>query len=152
MNLYHDGIRTAGSGGIGHGCHQIGLAGGVTGVHHYRQMGQVVQHRHGGQIQGVRVAVSKVRMPRSHRMICSLPSLIMYSALISSSCRVLARPRLRRMGFLVFAQFLQQVKILHISGTYLNDVHIGEQIQGGDVHDLGDDGKSLWLPWPSEEV
>ena len=37
-------------------------------------------------------------MPRSQRMTFSLPAAMMYSALISSSSMVLARPRLSKMG------------------------------------------------------
>ena len=48
-----------------------------------------------------RVYVSKVRMPRSHRMTFSLPPARMYSALISHSSIVADRPRFSRMGFLV---------------------------------------------------
>ena len=47
-----------------------------------------------------RVQVSKVRIPRSQRITCSLPPAIMYSALISNSSRVLEKPRLSRTGFL----------------------------------------------------
>ena len=47
----------------------------------------------------LRVLVSKVRMPRSQRITCSFPPDMMYSALISSSWMVFARPRLSRMGF-----------------------------------------------------
>ena len=45
-----------------------------------------------------RVAVSKVLIPRSHRMIWSLPSLAMYSAESSHSSIVLDKPRLRSTG------------------------------------------------------
>ena len=77
----------------------------------------------------LRVMVSKVRMPRSQRITWSLPAAMMYSALISSSSMVLASPRLRRMGLSVFAKLLEQVKILHIPGADLDDVHILKQRQ-----------------------
>ena len=47
----------------------------------------------------LRILVSKVRMPRSQRITFSLPSAMMYSALITNSSSVLARPRLSRTGF-----------------------------------------------------
>ena len=48
----------------------------------------------------LRVAFSNVRMPRSQRMTCELPSLSTYSALISSSSIVPETPRLISTGFL----------------------------------------------------
>lgn len=46
-----------------------------------------------------RVAVSKVRMPRSQRMTLGLPLERMYSAAERNSSRRAERPRLRSMGF-----------------------------------------------------
>ena len=46
----------------------------------------------------LRVAVSNVRMPRSHSTTFGLPSERMYSALISSSWIELLKPRLRSTG------------------------------------------------------
>ena len=46
----------------------------------------------------LRVAVSKVRMPRSQRITSRLPSLRMYSADISHSSIVAERPRLSSTG------------------------------------------------------
>ena len=58
----------------------------------------------------LRVAVSKVRIPRSHRMMLSLPPAMMYSALIRSSSMVLASPRFKRMGFLLRPRALSKSK------------------------------------------
>ena len=46
----------------------------------------------------LRVDVSNVRMPRSHRMICELPAEAMYSAAISHSSIVAPKPRLSMTG------------------------------------------------------
>ena len=46
----------------------------------------------------LRVAVSNVRMPRSQSTTLGLPSDMMYSALMSSSCSELEKPRLRSTG------------------------------------------------------
>ena len=40
------------------------------------------------------------------------------------------------------AQLFEHLKVLHISGAHLNDVHILEQKQLRKIHDLGDDGQS----------
>ena len=49
----------------------------------------------------LRVAVSKVRIPRSQRITLGLPPAMMYSALINSSWTVEAKPRLRSTGLVV---------------------------------------------------
>ena len=49
-------------------------------------------------------------MPRSQRITFSLPLAMMYSALMSSSLMVPARPRLRRMGLLVLPSSLSMSK------------------------------------------
>ena len=46
----------------------------------------------------LRVAVSKVRMPRSHRTMSRLPRWAMYSAAISHSSMVACMPRLSMTG------------------------------------------------------
>ena len=46
----------------------------------------------------LRVVVSKVRMPRSHRMIWLFPAEAMYSAAISHSSMVAPKPRLSMTG------------------------------------------------------
>ena len=56
------------------------------------------------------VEVSKVRIPRSQRMTFSFPPAMMYSALIKSSSRVLARPRFKRMGFRIFPSSFKSSK------------------------------------------
>ena len=107
------------------GCTSLADAGGVAGVDDHRQVAQSVEHRDGGRGPGCcGCTVSKVRMPRSHRITCSLPPAMMYSALISSSWRVLARPRLRRTGLRSWPSSLSSSKVLHVPGAHLDDVHI----------------------------
>ena len=49
----------------------------------------------------LRAIVSKLRMPRSHRITWPLPSARMYSALRSRSLIVAAMPRLSSTGFFI---------------------------------------------------
>ena len=58
----------------------------------------------------LRVAVSKVRIPRSQRMTCSFPSERMYSADMRSSSIVVIIPRLRRTGLRQWPTFLRRAK------------------------------------------
>ena len=58
----------------------------------------------------LRVYFSKVRMPRSQRMTFSLPPAMMYSALMSHSSMVLARPRLSSTGLFVLPRALSRSK------------------------------------------
>ena len=45
-----------------------------------------------------------------------------------------------RTGFFLAAHGLEQLKVLHVASTDLNEVHVLEQGQMLGVHDLGDDG------------
>ena len=53
VDLDHKTICTAGCGGCRHGCHKLCFSGGMAGIDDDRQMGQLMEHGHGGQIQGV---------------------------------------------------------------------------------------------------
>ena len=53
VHFDHQPVRTGRRRRQGHGLHQPGLARGVAGVYDHRQMGQLVQHGHGGKIQRV---------------------------------------------------------------------------------------------------
>ena len=58
----------------------------------------------------LRVYFSKVRMPRSHRMTCSLPPAMIYSALMIHSSMVLHRPRLSSTGLCILPTALSSWK------------------------------------------
>ena len=63
----------------------------------------------------------------------------MYSAESSNSSSVAAMPRLSRTGFLTFAQFAQQIEVLHIARAHLEDVDVRQhQPDLRDLHDLAD--------------
>ncbi len=64
----------------------------------------------------LRVAVSKVRMPRSHRTMSRLPRCAMYSAAISHSSMVACMPRLSITGLPRLADGLQQREVLPCCG------------------------------------
>ena len=49
-------------------------------------------------------------------------------------------------GPVLVADGLQEVKVLHVSGADLDDVHILEKGQLAEVHQLGDDGQARLLP------
>ena len=58
----------------------------------------------------LRVYFSKVRMPRSQRITCSLPPAMIYSALMIHSSMVLHRPRLSRTGLCILPTALSSWK------------------------------------------
>ena len=74
--------------------------------------------------QVLRVAVSKVRMPRSQRMTFGLPCATMYSADISSSLMVELMPRFSSTGRPQRAQRFQQREVLHVARAHLHDVGV----------------------------
>ena len=69
----------------------------------------------------LRVMVSKVRNPRSHRDHSGLPCETMYSAERRNSLIVAASPRFSRTG-LSAAESLEQREVLHIARADLKDV------------------------------
>ncbi len=87
----------------------------------------------------LRVAVSKVRMPRSHRITLGLPSAMMYSAAESSSSIEAAMPRLSRTGRSQRPTAAQQVEVLHVAGADLEQVDRGRHpLDLVDAHHLAD--------------
>ena len=79
----------------------------------------------------LRVAVSKVRMPRSHSTMSRLPRCAMYSAAISHSSMVACMPRLSITGLPHCADGLQQPEVLHVAGADLE--HVGVRRDQVDV-------------------
>ena len=77
---------------------------------------------------------------------------MMYSALITNSSSVLARAALEQHGLFLTAHGLEQLKVLHIAGTHLDEVYILEQGQVLGVHDLGHDGSTGGAACQLEQV
>ena len=71
----------------------------------------------------LRVAGSKVRMPRSQSTTSRLPRWAMYSAAISHSSMVAVIPRLSSTGLPALADGLQQPEVRHVAGADLE--HVG---------------------------
>ncbi len=71
-----------------------------------------------------RVERSNVRIPRSHRMIRSLPSLATYSAAIRSSSTVADIPRLSMTGLSIFPISDEQVEVLHVARADPDEVDV----------------------------
>ena len=53
VDLDHEAVRAAGRSAQGHGRHQLIAPGGVAGVHHHRQVAELVEHGDDGQVHGV---------------------------------------------------------------------------------------------------
>ncbi len=84
---------------------------------------------------------SKVRMPRSHRMTCSLPPAMIYSALMITLLDGVAQAALEQHGLVHLANGLEQLEVLHVAGTDLHHVHVLLKLRDTVLaHQLGDDG------------
>ena len=139
MHLDHQAVGAAGRGSQGHGLHISGCACRVAGVHHHRQVAQLMQHRHRRQVQ----RVPGIRLKGSH------PALAQDHLLVSAGHDVLGahqqfldivgQAALEQDRFVNPAQFLQQFKVLHVPCAHLDNVHILKQRKMCNIHDFGDD-------------
>ena len=103
--------------------------------------------------QVLRVAVSKVRMPRSQRITFGLPCATMYSADISSSLMVELMPRFSSTGRPQRAERFQQREVLHVARADLHAVGVfGDQVDVAIAHHFGDDGETGGFPAPCAEA
>ena len=104
-----------------------------------------------------RVAVSNVRMPRSHRMTFSLPSIVMYSLAWSHSSMVAAMPRLNRTGLcdsaVTSTDLLEQGEVGHVARADLEDVRVGvDDLDVRRVDDLGDYEQAVLVGGLAQEL
>ena len=117
----------------------------MAGVNHNRQMAQLVQGADGGDIQ----RIAGVGFKGADTPLAENDLLVAFAHDILGAheqfLQGVGKTTLEKNGLLDLAQLLQKVKILHISGTHLNDIHILKQGQVADVHDFRDDGKSRGL-------
>ncbi len=87
-----------------------------------------------------RVERSNVRMPRSHRMMRSFPSLATYSAAIRSSSTVADMPALEHHGLVDLADLGEQVEVLHVARADPDQVDVVVHgLEVARVHQLGRD-------------
>ena len=137
----------AGSGGRqGAGGHQPGHAGGVAGVHDDGQVGQLVEHGHGGDVQGVAGVVAEgadAPLTEDHPLVAAGHDVFgAHQQLLQG----VGQAALEQDGLVHLAQLPKQVKVLHIPGTHLQHIHILKQRQVCHAHDLGDEGQARLLP------
>jgi hypothetical protein len=99
VNLDHEAVGPG-----SHRCEDHGhdLAPGTRGrarIHDHRPVRELMDDRHGGNVEDVPGVWPSKPRPRSHRITCGLPSAKMYSVLRRSSSMVAAIQRLGRIGF-----------------------------------------------------
>src|SRR5215831_1093418 len=110
MHLDDEAVRSARHRALGHGRHEIPVTGAVgrtytTGkCESFFSTGTALRSR------VKRVDVSKVRIPRSHRMTSGVPAERMYSAERRNSWMLVAMPRLRRTGLPISPTRRRRVK------------------------------------------
>jgi hypothetical protein len=148
MTFNDDPIGARRDGGFGHGNNVIPHADAVGGIHQNGQMRQRLSRTGTAFKSRVnRVAVSKVRMPRSHSITFSLPLAMMYSAAISHSSMVVAIPRLNMAGLRVRPTSRREIVILGVPGADLQDVRVAfHQIHLTGIHHFGDNGHAGGAP------
>ena len=141
MDLDLQAVGTAGGRGERHGLNVAGVAGGVAGVGDDGQVRQVVQHRHGVEVEGVAgaglegadaaLAQDDVVVALAHDVLGGHEQLIDRAG----------HAALKQDRSLGLADLFEQREVLGVAGTDLHDVDllVQEDLHVARVHDLGDD-------------
>ena len=142
MHLDHQTIGTGSDRSFRQIRHHPCVAAGVAGVYHHRQMGHLVQHDHTGKVQRVAhtglkgadaaLAQDDVLVALCHDVLGAHHELF----------QRVGKAALEQHRLFLAANSLEQLKVLHIAGTYLNQVYVFKQGQVLGVHDLGHDGRT----------
>ena len=142
MYFDHQTVGTGSHGGFRQLRHHPCVTAGVAGVHHHRQVGHLVQHDHTGKVQRVAhtglkgadaaLAQDDVLVALSHDVLGAHHELF----------QRVSKAALEQHRLFLASDSLEQLKILHIAGTYLNQVYVFKQGQVLGVHDLGHDGRT----------
>ena len=124
----------------------------MAGVHNNGQVGHLVQHHHTGKVEGVAhaglkgadaaLAEDDVLVALSHDVLGAHHELF----------QRIGKAALEQHRLLLTADGLEQLKVLHVAGTHLNEVYILEQGQVLGVHDLGHDGSTGGAACQLEQV
>ena len=141
VDLHFQTIGTGGHGSDHHGLDQIGLAGGVAGVHDDGQVGLFVDDGHCREIEGV----AGVLLEGTDAALAQNDLLVAAGHDILSAHDPLldgvAQAALEQHRLVHLAHGLEQLEVLHVAGTDLYHVHV--LLKLGDAvlaHQLGDDG------------
>ena len=141
MDLDLQAVGTAGGRGERHGLNVAGVAGGVAGVGDDGQVRQVVQHRHGVEVEGIAgaglegadaaLAQDDVVVALAHDVLGGHEQLI-------DRAGHTALEQDRSLGL---ADLLEQGEVLGVAGADLHDVDllVKEDLHVAWIHDLGDD-------------
>ena len=143
MHLDDEAVRPGGYRRQTHALHHPRLAAGVGGVHHHRQVGELLHRQHGGEVQGVAgIGLKGADTPLAEDDPVVAPGhdvLGAHEPLLNGG----GQAPLEQDGLGGLAKLLEQVEVLHVPGSHLNHVHAHLEhlhVVGG--HDLGDDGQA----------
>ena len=142
MHLDHQPVGTVGDRSFSQLRHHPCVSAGVAGVHHHRQMGHLVQHDHTGKIQRVAhtglegadaaLAQDDVLVTLGHNVLGAHHELF----------QRVGKAALEQHRLFLASNGFEQLKVLHIAGTHLDQVHVFKQGQVLGVHDLGHNGRT----------
>ena len=136
VHLHHQAVGSGGHGGQRQGSHQLRPPGGVAGVHDHRQVGQLFQHRNGGNVQsGAAVGLEGTDAPLAQDHLPVAPGQDVLRRLQQLRHRGGHTP-LQQHGLPDLAQGLEQGEILHIPGPDLQNIHLIQVLQLAGVRDL----------------
>ncbi len=141
VDLDDQAVRPGGHGRHGHAFHHPGLAAGVGGVHHHRQVAQPLHCQDRREVQGVAgIGLKGTDAPLTQNDVwIALAHNILraHEPLLNGG----GQPPFQEDGLFGSAHLFQQVEVLHVTGADLDDVHrLLEHGKLVGTHQLSDDG------------
>ena len=145
VHLDDQAVRAAGRRSKGHGLHQAADARGMAGIDNNRQVGQLMQHRHATQIQGVagsRFKGADAPLAEDHLLIAAGHDVFRAHEQLLQG---VGQTALEKDGLVDLPQLLEQLEVLHVARPHLDHIHVLKQRQMVGVHDLRYNGQARFL-------
>ena len=124
----------------------------MTGIDDNGQMRQFMEHRHGREIEGI----ARIIREGTDAAFAEDDALVAAGHDVFGGheefLQRVGEAALEEDGLVRPAELSQQIEVLHIARTDLDDVHIGKELQIAHVHELRHDGQAGLLPRDTQQL
>src|ERR1017187_5975540 len=149
MDFNHEAIGAGGQGGARHGSDDIAAAGAVRWVGDDGQVGEFLDDRDGGEIEGV----ARLGLEGADAALAEDDVVIAAGQDVLGGEQESRDAAVEQHGFGLLAEVAQQIEVLHIAGADLQDVHIlREEGNLGLVHDFADHQQAVAVGGGTEHL